>query len=139
MRLFMTYRIIIDTDFLYGLFISSDPNHNRANEIMSKIHNQNLIITSLVKYELITLISRRENQKRALEILEELMTVEFREYFIDQKDDEILLKEFQSHTTKNISTVNCGNLVIAKKLKAKIASFDKFYPAEYLVNPDLAQ
>jgi predicted nucleic acid-binding protein len=33
-------------------------------------------------------------------------------------------------TQQNISFVDCANLYLAKKLKTKIASLDKFYPKE---------
>jgi predicted nucleic acid-binding protein len=133
----MTSKIIIDTDFLYGLFLSTDPHHERATEIMSKIYGETFIVTSMVKYELITLLSRRENQQRALFILDQLMDISFEEYFIEQKDDVEIMKEFSSHSSKKISVVDCANLVLARKLKAKIASFDKFYPEEILITSDL--
>jgi predicted nucleic acid-binding protein len=133
MKLFMTSKIIIDTDFLYGLFLSTDPHHERATEIMSRIYEQSFIVTSLVKYELITLLSRRENQQRALIILDQLMDISFEEYFVEQKDDAVIMKEFMSHNSKKISIVDCANLVIAKKLNAKIASFDKFYPENLMI------
>ena len=48
-------------------------------------------------------------------------------------EDVELLEEFKKYQSKKISIVDCSNLILARKLNAKIASFDKFYPSEILV------
>jgi predicted nucleic acid-binding protein len=129
----MTSKVIVDTDFLIGLFIKTDAHNTNCRSKFDQINNIGMIITSLVKYEFVTLISRRQNQQLALNLLEELYTLNIQEYYIEQKDDDAIMKESMSHQTKKISVVDCANLVIAKKLNAKIASFDRFYPDNMMI------
>jgi predicted nucleic acid-binding protein len=133
----MTSKIIVDSDFLYGLFVSTDPHHDKVVEFLPSLTGCEIIITSLVKYEIITLLSRRKDQTIALNALSQIETIGSVIYFIEQKDDVEIMKEFSSHSSKKISVVDCANLVLARKLKAKIASFDKFYPEEILITNNL--
>ena len=129
----MISKLIVDSDFLYGLFVIDDPHHHKVIEFLPILNGVEIIITSLVKYELITLLSRRKNQEFALNALHQINTIGATIYYIEQKDDTAIIKEFMSHQTKKISVVDCANLILAKKLNTKIASFDRFYPDEVII------
>ena len=125
-------KIILDSDFLYGLFIPSDPHYTNCQNLAERIEQDQLLISNLVIYEIITLLSRRFDQKTAITVVEQIEGLEQTRIIIDEKLDIEILKEFSKYSKKNISAVDCSNLVLAKKYKAKIASFDEFYPQEYL-------
>ena len=41
---------------------------------------------------------------------------------------------YNSFTKKNISFFDCAGMILAKKINAKIASFDSFYPTSILIS-----
>lgn len=125
--------IILDSDFIFGFFNESDANHDKSKKLFELIEGQNLIILNITRFEVITLISRRTSQEFAKLVLEELEGFIPQIFFVDQKIDSEIWEEFDRHSKKNISLVDCANLVYARKLNAKIASFDTFYPQELLV------
>jgi predicted nucleic acid-binding protein len=126
--------LLLDSDFLYGLFVENDPHHQNCQRLVAKISDYNLIISNLVIYEFITLISRRIGQKEALDMLSQIENLDILKVVVDEKIHEQTLVEFKNHTKKNISAVDCSNLALAQKYKAKIASFDQFYPTQMLIS-----
>jgi predicted nucleic acid-binding protein len=125
--------LILDTDFLYGLFVEIDPHHKNCLKIAEAISQYNLFISNLVVYELITLLSRRIGQKESLDVLSQIQTQGFNLLVVKDDTHTEVLNTFKKFNNKNISAVDCANLVLAKKYSFKILSFDKFYPAELLL------
>ena len=125
--------VILDSDFIFGFFDTSDANHTRAKEMYEVIKKSNLIILNITRFEVITLVSRRANQEFAKQVLSELDGFDPQIFFVDEQSEAEIWAEFHRHSKKNISLIDCANLVFARKLRAKIASFDQFYPAEFLV------
>ncbi len=126
--------IILDSDFIYGYFITEDANHNKSRNIILKYENKaNFVILNITRLEIITLISRRLNQQLAKDIFEEIKIFDAQIIYVDEKMEHEIWEEFHKYDKKNISLVDCSNLVYARRLKASIASFDKFYPEEFLV------
>jgi predicted nucleic acid-binding protein len=81
MMKFMTSTIICDTDFLIALLILEDINHDKAKKILVDNQTSTFIYSNLTKYELMTVLSRKLEQKlaiKALEIFEELFENEFK-------------------------------------------------------------
>jgi predicted nucleic acid-binding protein len=132
MKLFMD-NLLLDSDFLYGLFVENDPHNQNCQNLLPKISDYRLIISNLVIYEFITLISRRVGQKEALSILSQIENLDILKIVVDEEVHKEILAQFKTHTKKNISAVDCSNLALAQKYKAKIASFDQFYPPEILI------
>lgn len=126
--------LLLDSDFLYGLFVENDPHHQNCQNLLPKISDYRLIISNLVMYEFITLISRRVGQKEALSILSQIENLDILKIVVDEEIHKEILAQFKTHTKKNISAVDCSNLTLAQKYKAKIASFDQFYPPEILIS-----
>jgi predicted nucleic acid-binding protein len=133
MKLFMD-NLLLDSDFLYGLFVENDPHNQNCQNLLPKISDYRLIISNLVIYEFITLISRRVGQKEALSILSQIENLDILKIVVDEEVHKEILAQFKTHTKKNISAVDCSNLALAQKYKAKIASFDQFYPPEMLIS-----
>lgn len=124
--------VILDSDFIFGFFSTNDANHAKAIQLYEIIKNSNLIILNITRFEIITLVSRRSTQEFAKQVFQELDGFDPQIFFIDQSNDAEIWKEFNKYSKKNISLVDCANLVFARKLNAKIASFDRFYPPEML-------
>ena len=126
--------IILDSDFIFGFFINVDSNYDKARKWYAENSlNSNFILLNITKFEVITLVSRRYTQELAKNILSEMEVFNSQIFYVDERVDPEIWSEFNKYSKKNISLVDCANLVYARKLNAKIASFDKFYPSEILV------
>ena len=126
--------LIIDTDYLLALILPSEPNHLKAKEMWQNSKFSNIFTLNLVKYEALTVLSRKLTQKQAIQYFNLIDWTALNYIFIDQDLENKSIEMYRSQTRKNISTVDCTNLVLAKKLNCKIASFDQFYPKEYLLS-----
>lgn len=129
----MINKVLLDSVFLYGLFVEEDPHHSICLNLLPKIEQSKIIVCNLVIYEMLTLFSRRFSQELAKSFLEDINSFNIQRVFVDDSLEEEVLAVFSSQIKKNISFVDCSNLVIAKKYNYKILSFDKFYPKELLV------
>jgi len=130
----MNDKVLLDSDFLYGLFVQEDPHHKICNNLLPKIEQSKIIVCNLVIYEMLTIFSRRFSQELAKSFLEDLTSFDIQKVFVDDSLEKEILAVFMSRTKKNISFVDCSNLVIATKYNCKIVSFDKFYPKELLIS-----
>ena len=70
---------------------------------------------------------------KALKILLQLESIDYKQLFFGKSDDRELIEEFKRYKSKKISIVDCSNLMLARKLNAKIVIFDKFNPSEILI------
>jgi predicted nucleic acid-binding protein len=138
MKLFMTYNsnqnsILLDSDFVFALQVENDSSHEKALILQELIieKNYNLFYLNIVKQEVATLISRRITQTQALTTIDLLSN--FNEIFITPEMEGEVWQVFKSFSKKNISFVDCANLYFASKFKFMIASFDTFYPKEFLL------
>ena len=129
----MDNNLVVDSDFLYSLFIQEDPHYTKVQKLIPKIDGYNIIICNLVIYEVATLLSRRISQVVAKNVLSQLLSMQLQVIYIDKQLEREIIAEFTSHSKKNISFVDCANLVLAKKYKAKIVSFDQFYSNNLLI------
>lgn len=124
--------ILLDTDFLVSTFIDVESTHSSALRLHSQFGKDSLVIINLVVFELATVLSRKLQHREAVRLINELCNRDIQ--FLNALDYESdIWDEFRSYSKKNISFVDCANLVVAQKLKAKIASFDTFYPRTILV------
>lgn len=126
-------KFLLDTDFLINLFVPNEPSNVTAHTIAKKIAQYERFFLNLVWYEIATVLSRKYTHSFALKILEDLNKTELKVLKFSEEDERETWHEFFLYTKKNISFVDCANLVIARKHKFKIASFDTFYPKEMLV------
>jgi predicted nucleic acid-binding protein len=125
-------KVIIDADFLIALYIDTDSNHSKAMEIYDRLDD--LIVLNLTIYEVATVLSRLLTHSEAKLILINIFA-DLKEIIIDyDRAWELgILEIYNAQTKKNVSFFDCTCLFLAKKYDYKIASFDKFYPAEILI------
>lgn len=126
-------KVLYDTDFLLSYLVTNEPNSKRAIQLVQATDHEEITILMLVQYELATVMSRKFDQKFALDVLTDLTSLPIDFIELTEDDEEEVWKEFYSHKKKNISFVDCANLVIARKYGMKIASFDSFYPSGILL------
>jgi predicted nucleic acid-binding protein len=125
--------IIIDTDFLFSFYDSSQSTHLQSTTIMDMYGDSDWYLSNLVLQEIATVISYRLGFEDCQKILNLVVELELKNIFLNELDTDNIWKLFYKYQKKNISFVDCSNLYLAKKLGYKIASFDRFYPKEYLV------
>lgn len=126
--------ILCDTDFLLASLIVHESTHEKAVLTQKAIKNADLLFLDLVHFEIATVMSRKYGSREAKLILDsinhlDISRISFRDYEFE------IWTEFRSHTKKNVSFVDCANLVVARKMKARIASFDVFYPRYIRIAP----
>jgi predicted nucleic acid-binding protein len=126
--------LIINTDYLLALMLPSEPNHLKAKEMWINSNFNNIFTLNLVKYEALTVLSRKLHQKEVIQYFDLIDWTALNYIFIDQDLENKSAEMYRSQARKNISSVDCANLVLARKLNCKIASFDRFYPKEYLLS-----
>ncbi len=126
--------ILLDSDFIISMMIEVDSNHERAVSLAKQYNSVKYSMLRVVKYEAVTVMSRKFSQEVAVQLVQRLDGSEIQLLDINLKDEREIWSIFTSSVKKNISFIDCANLYFAQKLKYKIASFDLFYPEEYLLN-----
>lgn len=105
--------------------------HGRAADLFMRISEEKWHMLSVVSYEMATVLSRKYGPELTFELLDQIESMPF--HMIDPMPfEDAIWHEFRMHKKKNISFVNCANLVAAKRYGLKIASFDAFYPKNLL-------
>lgn len=129
-------KILCDSDFLIALFRRSDASHSKAVTIFQKVENEELLVTSLVLQEATTVISKCLGMSEARDFYDGVKRLIFRrEIRLEKKVEDKTWRLFFKQTKKGTSFIDCANLAVFQELKLdKIASFDKFYPRESLLN-----
>lgn len=128
-------KFLIDSDYLVALTIKADTNHRKAQSIdMSFASDDELFVLSLVIQETATVLSHKAGQKLAKEFIKRLPQQAVTKLPFDEKIEEASWDVFLRQTKKGTSFVDCANLAAVDYYKMdKIASFDRFYPKEFLL------
>ena len=126
--------VLCDTDFLLSTLIVHESTHNQAVHVNGLIKNADVQFLDLVHFEIATVMSRKYGSREANKVLTSISKLDITRVSFRDYESEIWT-EFGSHTGKSISFVDCANLVVARNKKAKIASFDAFYPKYIRVTP----
>jgi predicted nucleic acid-binding protein len=127
-------KILCDADFLIGLFLDDDSNHQKSIDIYKEYsETHDFVVLNLTKYEFATVLSRKLPQALAIEINKLFLETFTGEVYFEKSWETETYKLYNSFQKKNISFFDCACLHYAKMVKAKIASFDTFYSAEILV------
>lgn len=124
---------LYDTDFLYNLFVPEQTNHIVAKTIFESLGKHRICILKIVKFELATVISHKENQSLAKDIILALEESEADIIDLDQNTEKMGWELFLGSPKNKTSFVDCANLAFAKQNQYKILSFDSFYPNHLLV------
>ncbi|MBI5620947.1 type II toxin-antitoxin system VapC family toxin [Candidatus Gottesmanbacteria bacterium] len=129
-------KVIIDSNVFVAVFLLEDSLHGQATQLVSQLKRQGAIFyaINLVLQESATVLSMRKGMTSARTFYAAVHD------FVDQMIpfDERIEKEswniFLSQTKKGTSFVDCAILASVHHYTIdKIASFDRFYPKEYLV------
>jgi predicted nucleic acid-binding protein len=125
-------KILLDSDFLFALFVSNDFHHQKAKKLLEKYLNEEIYVLNLVIQETATVLSYRFDQKVAVNFLEKIKTTPVLVINLDDKLEEKVWVVFKNQKKKGISFIDCANLaLLATSQMEKILSFDKFYPKKF--------
>ena len=127
-----TKNILCDADFLIALLIQNDSNHLKARAIIDNNLDANFLYSNLTKYELMTVLSRKLDQKKAVQCLELFINTFEDEFQFDTNLEAQIIDFYKQSTNKNQSFFDIACLLTAQKLNYQIASFDQFYPKDLL-------
>lgn len=122
-------KIIIDSDALIAQLVETDSNHSKSLALNESIEETYVhYVLDIAVAETASVLSRRFSQELAVRFLNQIENTDSEIIFFD----EFLFKKtsqlFKSYSKKNISFVDCANLVVAEELHIpKIFSFDAIY------------
>ena len=124
-------KYLLDSDFLFGLFVLKDPHHEKTKRVFKEIveSKESIFVLNLVIQETSTVLSRKINQKTALLFLERLSLLPIKIIRVDEELEAKAWNLFRGQTKKRISFIDCANLVSYESYKLDgILSFGDFYP-----------
>lgn len=124
-------KLLLDSDFLFGLFAVFDPHHKESTSLLKKIQKEKdkLVVLNLVIQETATVLSRKDSQKMAINFLDRIMLLPVRILMSDEGLEAEAWKIFRKQTKKRTSFIDCANIAVLEKYKLDgILSFDEFYP-----------
>jgi len=126
--------IVIDTDFLLSLILPDEPNHLKAIQMWQISSFETIFVLNLVKYETLNVLSRKLPQLEAIRNFNLIDWSALNYIFIDENLESKSIEIYKNQNRKNISAIDCAILAFAKQFDCKIASFDHFYPKEFLLS-----
>ena len=124
-----TKKVFIDTNIFVALRDENDSTHNRAKLVLNRLMKAKVIFftSSDVIAESLTVISRKLGKKHAIEFLKEIKFMA-KEIFVDENIHLITRNFFKEVNSKNISFVDCSNIVVMKHNKiSTLFSFDEHF------------
>ena len=125
--------ILLDADFLIALNVKEQSTHQKAQQLALQFTNKSLVMLRIVQAEFATVASRKFDHDFAVEVSLSLEDYGVSVLEMTTDDYKQAWEEFANYTKRGTSFFDCANLVMARKLKAKIASFDQFYPEDIRV------
>lgn len=128
--------ILLDSDFLFGLFVPDDVHHKNTKRILKKVKGQGATFyaLNLVIQETATVVSNKRTQKDATRFVDNLDSVVNTIIVLSPEVEEKTWKLFLEQKEDEISFIDCANLASLEEYNLdKIASFDGFYPEELLL------
>lgn len=129
-------KLLADSDFLFGLFVLTDPHYERAREVWRDVVEKGIEVTvlNLVVQETATVLSYKINQSTAVNFVTKFPLLETRVLVIDGEIEKMSWEIFLRQKKKGTSFGDCANLAVIQKYKLDgILTFDEFYPEEIVV------
>lgn len=126
-------KLLVDSDFLVGLFRDEDVHHARTGELFGKLvdNGSQLFVCNLVLHETGTVLAHRVNMDAVRLFHKRLPELELRVIDFDGEGEKLAWRIFLKQTKKGCSFVDCANLALIEVRKFDgILSFDKFYPKD---------
>ena len=118
----MDSKYIIDSSIFVAFYYEGDQNHTKALEIIKNILGKTLIVHPYVISEVATVLTYKVSKKVAEVFLSDVIGVD--DVFIPNPDV-LLESEFFLFQKKKISFTDSTLVYLAKKLNAKLVTFDK--------------
>lgn len=125
-------KILIDSDFLVGFFLSGDAHHQKTKRIYEEFSEKgDIYVSNLVIQETATVISHLVGMDAVRIFSNKFSSLGLIKIDLDKSLEADAWKIFLQQTKKRSSFVDCLNLALIKQNKMdRILSFDKFYPKE---------
>lgn len=130
-------KLLVDSDFLVGVFRQDDTNHQKAIELLEKMKEEEveLWMSNLVHQESATVISHRVGMEAVRSFVKNLALDIHKRVLVEEELEKKAWKIFLSQTKKGCSFVDCANLAVVEKYKLDgILTFDEFYPEKLVIN-----
>lgn len=124
-------KILVDSDFLVGLFRDEDVHHERTVMVLKKmIKEQNdLFVSNLVLFESATVLAHRVDMSAVRLFYQKLPKLNLKKFDVDDRLENKGWVIFLKQTKKGCSFVDCANVAAIEIYRfGGILSFDKFYP-----------
>ncbi|MEK7577817.1 MAG: PIN domain-containing protein [Patescibacteria group bacterium] len=124
-------KLLVDSDFLFGLFVPHDPHHKRSNTIYQKVKNDNGTLYCLghVLQEVGTVLSHKVDMDDVRRFYNEYPNLDLIKIHLEEALENAAWELFLKQTKKGCSFVDCANLAVIEKYGLDgILSFDTFYP-----------
>ena len=124
--------IFVDADAFVALARADDANHEHALFVLRQLSQQpvKLFTSNYVFAESVTVISQRVSHDAALSYINEIKSPQssVTVHWITEALEEQALRIFAEQTSKNVSLVDCTNMVLVAHYKIDyIFSFDSVY------------
>lgn len=129
-------KILVDSDFLVGLFRVGDPHHEGAIMLLKQHENKSSAfhVLNLVLQETATVLSHRVGMEAVRLFHAKYPMLGFSVIDVDREMELATWKIFLKQTKKGCSFVDCANLAACRHYAMdNICSFDRFYPKELLL------
>lgn len=119
--------VILDTSFLFALFIKEDEFHEKASVLARQQEGQLLACSFLVFQELMTLLMSKIGSAAAIKIGKDLLDSSSSVQFLrmDEESFEDTWSLFETIGTHKLSFVDVSLITLAKNLDAKVLTFDQ--------------
>lgn len=119
--------ILVDADFLIGIYLENDVHHQKAITLIDKIEEE-IAVSFEVINEVVTKLDYFKKRNKALIFISDIyktnIKIIYLNYYIFTKAIEI----FKNQKITHVSLTDCVNMAIMKTYKIKkILSFDKVY------------
>lgn len=128
-------RVVLDSDFLVGLLVEDDANHEKSKAIAAWIFNDDNVwvcVLDGVIQETATVLSYKINHQAAVMFLDKVKKLPVIEVKLNDMIKERAWRIFKkSQKKKGVSFVDCANLAVVELYELEgVVSFDKFYPKD---------
>lgn len=126
----MISEVFVDTNVFVTIRDNTDSTHKKALKISEYISKNKIkwATSSDVIGETLTVISKKLGKEIAIDWYKDFKNSSIREIFIDEATHRETRKFFTKVKSKNISFIDCSNVIAMKRNKIKhIFSFDEYF------------
>jgi len=120
-------RIVLDTNFIFALFVITDPCHIQALEVYAKFEGEiTFIVPQIVLAELLVSAEERDFIKLAERINCKISST--------AESDLLYISELQANLKRQLKAIDCLILACCTRHNAELLTFDKQLMKAYKIN-----